>query len=1433
MFLQSFRKSGLLILMLSILFTAMGVTPAYAIAAPTPLAPANGSTTNSTDTPPLAVPEFKWAPVSGAISYRLQVSKDIAYTTKVVDIVTYNTSYTPVTIGSTWTDGTYYWQVRVETPTPVSAYSDTWTFTKEWATFDNLPTLTSPDDNATLDFYDSPIFSWTPVTGASKYILQVSTSPSSWTVLSFTETTIYTTHQPEARLNNGTYYWRVIPVDPGLHNGTPSEVRSFTIGYSHIPTLLEPADNAFPTFTPTFRWTAVRGAKFYRLEYTTDSSFASGITAIETNNVAHTPVNTIENDQNYYWRVRAHTSTTNASDWSAVRTFIKKWYIKPQLLTPTNSYQHQRFPMFSWTPVPGARSYFVELSKDINFASVYDSATVANPFWIPSKYDGSTLTYYWRVTPIDGKGYDGLVSDTGSYVSYAGSLAPHQVYPLYYYPPNQFSGFPGVTTNPYEDRTVAYPIFIWQRVYKPFDALPIPGEIYPEAYRVQVSSDPTFTSVTWQVDTENTSAAPTQSNPFTPVVGTDYYWRVRPLIGGAEAGQWSQVWRTRFNPALGVAATSGAAPELLRPITGSEFAESTPLLSWKALSGATAYDVQISQDSAFGTTVDTATVSSPMYVPTQGLAQRSLGDLDFGVYYWRVRKSPNGTWSETRRFQIAAQSQWQDTRTLGTTTGNLQIGSDPAGDVASDYDVTSLHVAQARQFWYFGFDVPTTASQNITYAMYLDQDHKANSGATSDPRGYTVSLNSAFLPEYAIYLLQESGAFSTTKAYLYKWNGASWNTVQVFSDIGGLITRTGDYVEFSLPSTTVGHQDSTGSYAISLVSLPASSGQPQDSVPSDPNVPGGGTITRFANVTERTNLLTPLDDTNATTTLYSSLPPFFSDWPILAPWSGFHAKVYLDPLFTSEVATYTMTASVAYFGDSTRVWPDDLDGDNTYYWRIQPRYRVGGTLYNGVWSQGWRVERKGLIPSNLQTSVTFATPTFSWDMMEGTEFYTLQVDDDPNFGSTAINITTQQTSYTMTGTLANATYHWRVRAHRYSGVTNSWSPTQSFTLNLPIPTGMTHTPSGVANRAPTLSWNPVLKDDGVNPVFAAYKYRVQVSKDPGFASIWDTIDTEQTSWTPSKGYDDGTYYWRIAILDGQNKLGAYSATQTFTKQYPITSLVSPTSGSTVLGTPTFIWTPVAGADKYKLEVSKSVNFSPIYESIITNSVRYTPTKKYDVLTTYYWRVAVMDKDSKVGPFNTATIIVSPVKKTLTFRSTGSQDGWIPETGENTNLGGAPSVTATTLRLGDDAARKQYRSVLSFNTSSLPDNAIITKVTLRLQKQGIIGGGNPVSAFKGFMIVIKKGFFGSKNTLEAGDFQASGNQTLGPFVTAISGSWYPINLLAAKANINLTTSSSGLTQIRLAFKLDDNNNAQANYLSLYSGNAPTANRPQLVIEYYIP
>ena len=181
-------------------------------------------------------------------------------------------------------------------------------------------------------------------------------------------------------------------------------------------------------------------------------------------------------------------------------------------------------------------------------------------------------------------------------------------------------------------------------------------------------------------------------------------------------------------------------------------------------------------------------------------------------------------------------------------------------------------------------------------------------------------------------------------------------------------------------------------------------------------------------------------------------------------------------------------------------------------------------------------------------------------------------------------------------------------------------------------------------------------------------------------------------------------------------------------------------------------------------------------------------------------------------------------------SAASQDGWVLESSENSNVGGAINSAAVTFNLGDDAANKQYRGILSFNTgAALPDNAVITSVTLKVKKSVPI---DPVSMFQGFMADVKNGFFGAA-ALQASDFQAAANTTCGPFVLAPLNGWYSINLTGAKAFVNKLSTNAGLTQIRLRFKLDDNNNTTANILGFYSGNAPAADRPQLVVTYYVP
>lgn len=188
--------------------------------------------------------------------------------------------------------------------------------------------------------------------------------------------------------------------------------------------------------------------------------------------------------------------------------------------------------------------------------------------------------------------------------------------------------------------------------------------------------------------------------------------------------------------------------------------------------------------------------------------------------------------------------------------------------------------------------------------------------------------------------------------------------------------------------------------------------------------------------------------------------------------------------------------------------------------------------------------------------------------------------------------------------------------------------------------------------------------------------------------------------------------------------------------------------------------------------------------------------------------------------------------TSIFRTAKSHDGWILESGETTNAGRTINSSATTFNLGDDAQNKQYRSILSFNTSTLPDNAIIISATLKIRRQSVVGT-NPFTTHEKIAIDIVKGAFGGNNALQAADFQAApGKLGVGLFKNLPDVNNWFTSVLAKTAYPFIN--AAGVTQFRLRFQKDDNNDNGADFLRFFS--ADTANMgdyPTLEVKYYIP
>ena len=185
--------------------------------------------------------------------------------------------------------------------------------------------------------------------------------------------------------------------------------------------------------------------------------------------------------------------------------------------------------------------------------------------------------------------------------------------------------------------------------------------------------------------------------------------------------------------------------------------------------------------------------------------------------------------------------------------------------------------------------------------------------------------------------------------------------------------------------------------------------------------------------------------------------------------------------------------------------------------------------------------------------------------------------------------------------------------------------------------------------------------------------------------------------------------------------------------------------------------------------------------------------------------------------------------TLPIDSNAGQDGWVLESSELSNRGGTFNASAPIFCLGDDVANRQYRAILSFDTS-LPGNAVMTSVTLKIKRAGLVGA-NPFGTLGNILVDIRTGGFSINPALQAADFQgvASKSVALG-FSNTLVGGWYTKALSPANfASIN----KAGITQFRLRFAIDDNNNHVADYLKFYSSNAAAGSRPVLVIQYMVP
>ena len=266
-------------------------------------------------------------------------------------------------------------------------------------------------------------------------------------------------------------------------------------------------------------------------------------------------------------------------------------------------------------------------------------------------------------------------------------------------------------------------------------------------------------------------------------------------------------------------------------------------------------------------------------------------------------------------------------------------------------------------------------------------------------------------------------------------------------------------------------------------------------------------------------------------------------------------------------------------------------------------------------------------------------PAFSWAAVAGADRYEFQLAADSGMNSPVLGrgedqFTTRNTRATIKKTIPNSTYWWRVRAITKDGTPSSWTPPRSIVKAWTAAPALQSPANNAIMVHPThplvLRWSPVK---------GAAKYIVSIGTDPSLGTIVNPKDeTSATVYAPRATLlPPGTYYWNVTPIDAQAHRGAPSPVQSFMWTWPTTTAtrVNDLMTAPEVYDSQFSWDPIAGAAKYEVEVSSSVDFAPGSKVCCTNPVIGTSLSPTAVFrdNTYYWRVRALDASGNAGMWN--------------------------------------------------------------------------------------------------------------------------------------------------------------------------------------------------------
>ena len=561
--------------------------------------PADGSVTADT------TPTFSWTQIADSVgidSYAIEASASPAFAT-VAYADTVDGSQSSVTVGATaWIKSdTYYWRVRaIDDLANVGPHEDSNVLRID--TLVITVSLAAPPDGHETNaaaFW----FRWDGV-NAETYAWQLSKS-AGFTAISDSVTDTTTSTLYRAFTQQDSFFWRVIGRNSkGEMDTTPA--RGFVMDTLAAQVALSAPADGYETSAsaPAVFWSAVTdsvGIDSYVVEASKSAAFTTTVFVDTTDGTNTTDTITGLYNDTYFWRVRAVDELGNAGASSSARGFLLDTGVaQVSASAPADAHETTNTSVaVSWSAVGdsvGIDSYVVEAAKTGGFAVLVFTDTTDGAVASDTITGLYNDTHFWRVRAIDDLGNAGANSTARGFlvdtaVGQVGALAPADGHE---------------TTN----------TSVLVSVSSLSDSVGI------DSYVFEVSKVSAFTAILW---TDTIDGALT-GDTLTGLYNDTYFWRARAIddLGNVGANSTARGF---------VVDTAVAAVVLSSPSSGVRTADTTPALSWSAVSDSTgidSYAVEVSGSPLFASISYAATVDgSQTSATTDALAD--------SIYYWRVR----------------------------------------------------------------------------------------------------------------------------------------------------------------------------------------------------------------------------------------------------------------------------------------------------------------------------------------------------------------------------------------------------------------------------------------------------------------------------------------------------------------------------------------------------------------------------------------------------------------------------------------------------------------------------------------------------------------------------------------------------------------------------------------------------------------------------